>query len=133
MQEFQRLYEFASPHWPGLAWMLIAMVITQFEKGALFTRRRAHQKGKAQWFWWWGRKTMPLHGAFFGALLGIAWQNPESADPVWPWTASLIYFAFFGALSVSAYEIIKGLLKKKGLDIGELPGSDPVKPDNGGK
>lgn len=127
MQQFQQLYEFLVPHWPGIAWLSIAMLITQFEKSALFTRRRAHAQGKAQWFWWWGYKTLALHGAFVGALMGIAWQNPEGADPAWPWMASPVYFAFFGGMSVFAFEAMKGVLKKRGIDIGPLPGSDAPK------
>jgi hypothetical protein len=133
MQELQGLYEFLLPHWPGVAWLFIAMLITQVEKGALFTKKRAHTKGKAQWFWWWGYKTLALHGAFLGAIVGIIWQNPEGGDPAWPWAASLVYFAFFGGMSVFAYEVLRGLLKKRNIDIGTLPGQDAPKTDEGGK
>jgi len=120
MEAVQGVWDFLAPHWPGLSWMLIAMLVGQVMAHRIFTREQAHKKRKSQWFWWWMRKTLPLHPVVSGLLLGIVWQDPEGAG--WPWVASLMYFAAFGGGSIWAYETAKGLLKKKGINVGELPG-----------
>jgi hypothetical protein len=126
MEEINGIYEFVWPHWPGLMWMFIAALFVQIEKGAIFTKYRAHKKARFQSFWWWGRKLMASHGALLGLVVGIFWQNPENADPAWPWMASLVYFAFFGGTSVFLFEAIKGWAKKRGIKIGGLPGIEDL-------
>jgi hypothetical protein len=116
-------YAFLAPHWPGFAWVIIAMLIVQVLKGAVFTKLRAHKKQKTQWFWWWGYKVLPLQPMVLGALIGLLWTDPEGATPAWPRVASCIYFACFGGLSVWAFEVIKGLLKRRGIDL-TIPGEE---------
>jgi hypothetical protein len=110
--------------------MLIAMLVGQVMSKRIFTTEQAHKKRKGQWFWWWARKTLPLHPMATGFVIGIFWQDPEGVD--WPWVASPMYFAAFGGGSIWAYEVIKGLLKKKGVNVGELPGGS-VPPPKGDK
>lgn len=110
-------------HWPGAAWIVVAMMLVQVLKGAVFTKPRAHKKQKSQWFWWWGYKMLPLQPVLLGAILGLSWANPEGADPAWPRVASCVYFACFGGLSVWAFEVIKGLLKRRGIDL-TIPGEE---------
>lgn len=151
----ESLFEFAKdnllPHWPFFSWILIAMMIGQVTKNALWTKQRAHArfvdqlpgnslaKGEArkpvkiQWLWWWGRKTLVLHPVAAGVVIGLIWQNPETADPAWPLAASIGYFAMSGALSTWAYEFLKSMAKKRaGIDL-KLPGLDskPPKPPEG--
>ena len=126
MEMVQEIWDFLAPHWPGLAWMLIAMLVGQVMAHRVFTREHAHRKRKGQWFWWWMRKTLPLHPVAAGLLLGVLWQDPEGTD--WPWIASPMYFSAFGGGSIWAYEVIKGLLKRQGFDVGMLPGSSSAPP-----
>ncbi len=116
-------------HWPFFSWLLIAMLIGQVVKNTVWTKKNAIKK-RPHWFWWWGRKTMVLHPVLGGALLGLAWQNPEGG--VEGITASMAYFAAAGGLSTWAYEGLKGLAKKKGVDLdipGITPSSSPPAPD----
>ena len=129
MDEFLTEHVWSLAHWPFMAWAIIAAVIGQVMKSAVWTKKRAHTKGKAQWVWWWGYKTLPLHPIFAGFILGIAWQNPEAADPAWAWVASSVYFATAGALSVSLYQVVKGLAKKRGVSLGPLPGESKPPPE----
>ena len=127
MDQIQQIYDFLIPHWPGLAWTVVAMMIGQVASQRIFTRGMAHQKGKYQWVFWWGRKTLPLHPVAAGFVLGLLWHNPERATPPWPHVGSMMYFGFFGGMSTWAYEVLKGLAKQKGVDL-DLPGGDSVVP-----
>jgi len=117
------IQEYILPHWPLLLVGLVFMVIGQFTSRKLFTRDRAyakHSKKVVHWFWWWGRETLSLHPIAAGALLGLLWHNPESADPAWPVMASVAYFAGTGVLSLFAWSLLRGYLKKKGITL-KLP------------
>jgi len=109
------------PHWPFFAGFVIFMITGQTIKKNIFTKT-AHMERKPVWFWWWGRKTLALQPIFFGGLLGAFWQNPEPG--VEGVAASVCYFAASGGLSVWGYETVKGLAKKRGIDL-TLPGVDP--------
>ena len=127
MEFLQELYAWLSPHWPGVTWTFVAALIGQVMAHRVFTRKQAHTKRKGQWFWWWSRKTLPLHPVVAGGVLGLMWTDPEGAG--WPWIGSVVYFAFFGAISIWLYEFVKGVLKKKtGIDVGALPGSSNYPP-----
>lgn len=125
MQEIKDIYDFIAPHWPGVAWSLIGMLLVQVGKNSIFSKSAAHSDRKGSVICWWGRKTLPLHPVLLGVVLGIFWQNPQGADPPWPWIGSLVYFAAFGVGSSFAFEAIRGLLKSRAdIDIGALPGQD---------
>lgn len=118
------------PHWPFAMMTVIFAVIGQFTSKSLFTKERAYQKQKAsrfyrfwesQSFWWWGRETLPLHPIMSGALLGLLWHNPEGTDPAWGLAAGIGYFAGSGATSLFVWSILRGYLKKRGIDL-DLPG-----------
>lgn len=111
----------AEKHWPGLAWFVCAMMFGQVMAHRVFTREQAAKVRKSQWFWWWARKTLALHGVIAGNILGMIWRDPLGTP--WPVVASMAYFGLWGGLSVTGYEVIKGLLKKRGIDI-NLPGGD---------
>lgn len=116
------------PHWPFAAAMLIFSVIGEVTTRNVFTKT-AHLTNKPVWFWWWGRKTLALHPILAGLVMGTVWTNPEAG--VDTLVESCAYFAMAGALSVWAYETLKGFAKKEGYDI-DLPGVDesirPTKP-----
>lgn len=126
------------PHWPFIMAAVVFMVIGQVMKGSVFTRGRAYAryldelpnrmsylpgrtrvKHKARWLWWWAYKTLPLHPVITGALLGLVIQEPE---PGIVGTASSLYFAGAGALSVFLYQVIKGFAKRQRIDLPPLPG-----------
>lgn len=127
MDTFLTDHVYSLAHWPFMAWTIIAAAIGQVMKTAVWTKKRAHTKGKAQWLFWWAYKTLPLHPILGGAILGLIWQNPEHADPAWSWIASVVYFATAGALSVSLYQVVKGIAKKKGFDFSEKKPPPPSK------
>jgi hypothetical protein len=122
MDSFMEAHVYSIVHWPFFAFAFVAMLFNQVMKSAIFTKARAITKGKGQWFFWWARKTLPLHPVLVGALVGFIWRNPEQADPTWPWIAPVFYFALAGTLSVWIYQIIKGIAKKKGIELEPLPG-----------
>ncbi len=124
LETLQNAWAFASPHWPGLTWSLIAMVVGQVMKNGIFTKPQAAKLRKTQWIWWWGRKTLPLHPVLAGALVGLLWQDPVEGQN-WPFIGSVIYFAFFGAVSTWLFEVIRGLAKTKGIELKELGKSVP--------
>ena len=128
MDDFLTAHVWSLVHWPFMAWAIIAAVIGQVMKTAVWTKSRAHTKGKAQWLWWWGYKSLPLHPMASGFLLGVVWQNPEGAEVAWSWIGSAIYFATAGALSVFLYQVVKGLAKKKGVAL-TLPGESKTPPE----
>jgi hypothetical protein len=121
---FDDMYQFGSQHWPFFAFAVVAMLFNQVIKSSVFTKKRAHEKGRVQWLFWWGWKTLPLHPVTVGFITGSIWRNPEGTE--WPLIASMFYFALAGTLSVWLYQIIKGIAKKKGYDLGQLPGQTPV-------
>lgn len=112
------------PHWPFLTALVIFMIIGQVVKSAVFTKD-AHKTRSPKWLFWWGRKTLPLHPIAGGLVVGLVWRNPEPG--IASLAASMGYFAMAGALSVWAYEFLKGLAKKEGIDI-SLPGVDDTLP-----
>lgn len=125
LETFEKAFALAAPHWPALSWALIAMMIGQVMAHRVFTADHAARKRKHQWFWWWGRKTLPLHPVASGLLLGLVWVNPEGADPAWSTVASSMYFGASGTLSIWLYQLIKGLAKRQGIEL-ELPGESIV-------
>ncbi len=147
MDEFLTSHVYSLAHWPFMAWAIIAAAIGQVMKTSVWTKARAYrryvdqapgagpyrkgaprEKVKAQWLWWWGWKTLPLHPIASGFLIGLAWSNPETADPAWAIPAASFYFAVAGAVSVSLYQVVKGLAKKKGVTLGPLPGESTSPP-----
>ena len=68
---------------------------------------------------------MPLHPVLFGVVVGLFWTDPE--DRGWDQVPSVAYFAFAGALSVWAFEAIRRIAQRKGVNI-TLPG-DSVPPE----
>lgn len=102
-------------HWPFVAMAVVGAILGQILKAEIFLIRRASQKGKFQWFWWWGYKLLPLWPMLLGVVIGVIWANPEGSDKPWPLVASVMYFAAAGGLSVWGFEFAKGIAKKKGL------------------
>jgi hypothetical protein len=108
------------PHWPFFSALLFFMIIGQVLVKNVFTKE-ASLSNKPLWFWWWGRKTLPLHPIILGLLLGLMWTNPEPG--IVNGVPCMAYFATAGGLSVWVYEFIKGIAKKKGINI-DLLGVD---------
>jgi len=107
--------------WYWLATVAIMTVVGQFTSTRLFTRQRAYNTAdRAQWFWWWGRESLPLHPILTGLLLGAAWVDPGGAG--WSRYASMAYFGAAGCFSLFAWMILRGYLKKRGIEV-RLPGS----------
>ena len=112
---------------PFVAWMILASIIGQVVKTQVFTRKRAFAKGRLQSFWWWGRKTMALHAAAAGAVIGLLWPGTIEAGYEGGTVQGVLYFATAGGLSVWLFEVAKGLAKKKGIDL-KLPGESKTPP-----
>lgn len=116
------------PHWPFVAVVLIFTIIGQFTSKSVFTRERAYRKDKYQFLWWWGRESLSLHPILSALIVGFLWQNPEDADPAWKPIASYFYFGAAGVVSLCAWSVLKGILKKKGIDIDIFPPPPSVPP-----
>jgi hypothetical protein len=112
------------PHWPFVAAMMIFMVVGQVMKTSVFPKE-GWKTRKPVWLFWWGRKTLALHPVFAGMVLGLFWRAPEPG--VLTIAASCGYFALAGTCSVWAYEILKAVARKEGVDI-NLPGVDDSTP-----
>jgi hypothetical protein len=130
--------DYVMPHWPFFTWLFIAMLVGQVVKKTVWTKLNAAKYANPKversfgqklhhWFFWWGRKTMVLHPVLAGALLGTVWQNPEHADPAWGLPTSMGYFAMAGGLSTWAYEFLRGVAKKKGVNL-DIPGLESQRP-----
>lgn len=117
---FQFIQTQCSQHWPFMAFAIVMMLVNQVVKTSIFTKCRAHKKSHYQWFWFWGYRTLPLHPVTVGSIIGAIWRNPEGAIPVWPLIASIFYFALAGTLSVWLYQLIKGLAKRRHIDLGNV-------------
>lgn len=125
MGMLKQLLDLLLPHWPFVAAVAIFMLVGSVSNKRVFTDKQAKVKRSTQWIWWWGRKTLPLHPVASGILLGFFWKLPEpGVDTI---VERLAYFGLAGACSVFTYELLKGLAKKKGIDL-DLPGGTPVPP-----
>lgn len=111
-------------HWPFWSWAFIASLLGQWVSMKVFTRPNAYMKRKSQWFWWWGRESLPLHPVAAGFMLGWFWKNPEGEN--WAGIGDNMYFAMAGFASLFVWVLIRGVYKwKTGRDL-VLPGqSEP--------
>lgn len=115
------------PFWPLLAVTLILSIVGKVLAKSVFTKEAC--RGKPGSFLCWGYRTLSLQPIVVGALLGLVWRNPvPSVDTL---AESIGCFALCGAVSVWAYQVLKGLAKKQGIDI-SLPGVDTTIPPGGG-
>lgn len=123
----QTINTYILPHWPFIIAVTVFAIISQFVSKSVFTRERAYQKRTGpgakfvEHFFWWGRETLSIHMITLGSALGFIWRNPEGVTPAWGFVSSAAYFAGAGAISLFAWSVVKGYLKKKGIDL-ELPG-----------
>jgi len=113
-------------HWPFWAAVGVFWVIGHFVEKSVFTKARAYEKGRFQWFWWWGRESLELHPIIAGVLLGQGWTDPEGRGWSGHWEASA-YFASAGVVSLFGWLIVTKILERMGLKTDlKLPGeSDP--------
>ena len=103
---------------PIVGWIILSNLVGQFMKTLVFTRQRAAAAGKLRWLWRWGRRTLPLHPAAAGCLLGLLWPGTIEGDYSGGTLTGVLYFTVGGALSVWAFEVVKGVVKKyQGIDL----------------
>lgn len=128
-----QLGEILLPHWPGLGVFFALTVVGQHLSLRLFTRPRAYKHyGKglaAKWKWrffYWGRETLALQPILAGVFIGVVWVDPEGHG--WTRPTSVGYFATAGTASLFGWAILKGFLKKRGIEL-QLPGGESVPPD----
>jgi hypothetical protein len=126
MEQFLADHVFSLTHWPWATVTFGFMIIGQVMKSAVWTERRARTKGRWQPFWWHGYKMRVLHPMAAGLVLGFFWRNPEEGVNGAPF--SMCYFFGAGAMSVIAFEVLKAMAKKKGIEL-SIPGaSEPPTP-----
>lgn len=136
MELLSQMWEAIAPHWPFVAAMFILAFIGQVLKGVVWTeanflRWRMHTPNAILWrFFWWGRKTLPLHPVAAGALLGLIPSMPVGSG-VEGRTAAMLYFAFAGVLSTWAFAIVKAWAKSKDIDL-KIPGNGSSTPPPAG-
>ena len=102
-------------HWPFMAFALIVAVTVQVLKATVWTMRRA-EKGKARGFFWWGRKTLPLHPVAVGCLVALIPGIPAS-EGVATLAAKMLYYAASGLTATWIFAVIKSLAKRRGINI----------------
>lgn len=118
---FDDVVAFVAAHWPFLVFSLTAAIVVQIFKGAVWTAKRAEGKGAKAGFFWWARKTIPLHPVIAGALFGLIPGLPLSPDVPETMAASSLYFAGSGLASTWIFALVKGVAKRKGVDL-HIPG-----------
>lgn len=111
------------PHWSLFAFALLCMVIIQVFKMAVWTERRATGPGKSAAFFWWGRKTLSLQALVFGALAGVVPGMPIGGGFTDTVPSRALYYAVGAILSTFLFDVLKGLAKRRGIDL-RLPGLD---------
>lgn len=118
-------------HWPFLTAALIFAAAGQVAKGAVFTREaiRARMPGWQGHALWWGRKTLALHPVAVGALVGLIPGIPTSPGVPGTLAASCLYFAGAGIFSTFGFSVLKGLLKQRGIELGESQSQPPGPPE----
>ncbi len=121
------------PHWPGIGVFFILTIVGQHLSLKVFTRPRAYKhygKGAAaKWKWrffYWGRETLSLQPILAGILIGLVWVDPEGHG--WTRPTSVGYFATAGTASLFGWALLKGVLKKRGIEL-QLPSGESVPPD----
>lgn len=119
MDTLERAFTLLLPYWPFIATIAIFGLVGTVANKRIFTDAQARVKRSTQPFWWWARKTLPLHPALSGVALGFLWKLPSPG--VDTTVERCAYFAFAGAIAVFAYEVVKGLAKKRGILL-DLPG-----------
>lgn len=104
-------------HWPFFAAAVVFMSIGEVLKRSVWTKERARARGSLRWLWYTGRVTLPIHPVCAGFFVGLIWDEPERyvSGP-----AACFYFAAAGALSVWLYQIIKSVLRRRGLSVGNV-------------
>jgi hypothetical protein len=123
------IVQFLSDHWPFIVFALVASMVAQVFKSAVWTAKRADSKGVKGWFFWWGRKTLPLHPVFAGALFGLIPGLPVSPGVPETMAAHAMYYGAAGLASTWAFDVLKGIAKKRGITIQSpisLPPDDEV-------
>ena len=121
MEDFLVLLQtYVLPHWPFFAFTVLSIVLGQMFKNAVWTKKRAHA-GKPRWFWLWARRTISAHPVLIGVIVGMGWQTPEAG--VSGLVPAVLYFSMAGAMSTWAFNVLRGLGKKYGVDV-DLPGND---------
>lgn len=110
---------------PGLVWMVLAMISGQFFKLFVFTRERATEPGRFRKFWLWGRKTLAWHPVLVGAVIGQLWPGTVEEQYEGGSLGASIYFGAFGGLAVWAFEALKGIGKKYGINLEHHESSPP--------
>lgn len=126
MDELLKYVPQVLPFWPLLAVTLILAIVGKVLARSVFTKDAC--AGKPGSFYCWGYRTLSLQPIVVGALLGLVWRQPVPG--VETLAESIGCFALCGAVSVWAYQVLKGLAKKQGIDI-SLPGTDSTLPPGG--
>lgn len=114
---FEDVTQLLADHWPLLVFAAAASLVSQVFKAAVWTQKRAEGKGKSRHFFWWGRKTLPLHPVIAGALFGLIPGLPVSPGVPDTMGSHALYYAGAGLLSTWVFNVIKGIAKKRGIDL----------------
>jgi hypothetical protein len=115
-------------HWPFITVTLAFAILMQTLKGTVYTKTNIVKYKKSKpWLGetlWWLRKTMAIQPAI-AALIGIIPGIPASpgVDTI---GAKCLYFLAAGIISTWAFAIIKGLAKRRGIEL-EFSSSEPPK------
>lgn len=105
-------------HWPFVVAALIFASVGQTMKRTVFTWERIGDGiGWRRRLMWWARKTLPLHPVAIGALLGLVPGIPTSPDVPATTAAACLYYAGAGVVSTWVFDLMRGLLKTRGVEL----------------
>jgi hypothetical protein len=116
------MIQFVIGHWPFVLFTLISAVSMQTAKISVWTKARI-SNSKLKSFFWWGRKTLPLHPVLIGTLVGLVPGIPISDGMGETLATKCLYFAGAGVLSTWVFDLLKALAKKYGLELGDSNGA----------
>lgn len=100
-------------HWPFIAFALMAATVTQVFKGTVWTAAHAKGRGAIAGFYWWGRKTLPLHPVLVGAVFGLIPGLPLSTGMTHTLATAALYYGAAGLASTWAFSIVKSMAKRR--------------------
>lgn len=118
------------PYLSFLAVSFLCYLCTGVAKGAVWTADNMQKGKKLWWFFWWGRKSVPMHPVVAGAVIG-AILNAVGGVPQPSWvsgtTGTIFYYGTAGMLSTWIFDVIKAFARRYGIVLKDpLLSTDPA-------
>lgn len=127
MQEFCSFFvEQVLPHWPGLMFIVVIIVVAQTLKTRVLTRDIAAKYRSVFWL----RRVLPLVLLGLGAITGSLWSG-EASPGISTTTHKVWYFTGCSGISIIGFNAFKQWVKRKyDVEIGIQSVAPPVSEDS---